>query len=97
LALRKFAYSKFGIKIGKFALINHIKKLKSRENTSWLKEVDSQAIQQSIANMDRAYQHFLKAEAIRSSNQDTTQGKAFNTHSGLKLRAIECIFLKLDG
>ena len=60
LALRKYAYSKFGIKIGKFALINHITKLKKREKTSWLKEIDSQAIQQSIANMDRAYQHFFK-------------------------------------
>ncbi|MEA2047558.1 MAG: transposase [Campylobacterota bacterium] len=60
LALRKFAYSKFGIKIGKFTLINHITKLKKREKTSWLKEIDSQAIQQSIANMDKAYQHFFK-------------------------------------
>jgi len=60
LALRKFAYSKFGLKIGKFALINHITKLKKREKTSWLKEIDSQAIQQSIANMDKAYQHFFK-------------------------------------
>ncbi len=60
LALRKFAYSKFGLKIGKFALINHITKLKNREKTSWLKEIDSQAIQQSIANMDKAYQHFFK-------------------------------------
>jgi putative transposase len=60
LALRKFAYSKFGIKVGKFALINHITKLKKREKTSWLKEIDSQAIQQSIANMDKAYQHFFK-------------------------------------
>jgi len=60
LALRKFAYSKFGIKIGKFALINHITKLKKREKTSWLKDIDSQAIQQSIANMDKAYQHFFK-------------------------------------
>jgi len=60
LALRKFAYSKFGIKIGKFALINHVTKLKKRENTSWLQEIDSQAIQQSIANMDKAYQHFFK-------------------------------------
>ncbi len=60
LALRKFAYSKFGLKIGKFALINHITKLKKREKTSWLKEIDSQAIQQSIGNMDRAYQHFFK-------------------------------------
>jgi len=60
LALRKFAYSKFGIKIGKFALINHITKLKKRKKTFWLKEIDSQAIQQSIANMDKAYQHFFK-------------------------------------
>ncbi len=60
LALRKFAYQKFGIKVGKFALINHITKLKKREKTSWLKEIDSQAIQQSIANMDKAYQHFFK-------------------------------------
>jgi len=60
LTLRKYAYTKFGIKIGKFALINHITKLKKRENTSWLKEIDSQAIQQSISNMDKAYQHFFK-------------------------------------
>ncbi len=62
LALRKYAYMKFGLKIGKFALINHITKLKKREKTSWLKEIDSQAIQQSIANMDNAYQHFFKGD-----------------------------------
>ncbi len=60
LALRKYAYSKFGLKIGKFALIKHITKLKKREKTSWLREIDSQALQQSIANMEKAYQHFFK-------------------------------------
>ena len=60
LALRKFAYQKFGLKVGKFALINHITKLKKREKNSGLKEIDSQAIQQSISNMDKAYQHFFK-------------------------------------
>jgi len=60
LALRKYAYNKFGIKIGKYTLIKHITRLKKREKTSWLKEIDSQAIQQSIANMDKAYQHFFK-------------------------------------
>ena len=60
LALRKYAYTKFGIKVGKFALINHITKLKKRNKSSWLKEIDSQALQQSIANMDKAYQHFFK-------------------------------------
>jgi len=60
LSLRKFAYQKFGLKVGKFTLINHITKLKKREKTSWLKKIDSQAIQQSIANMDNAYQNFFK-------------------------------------
>ena len=44
LALRIFAYKKFGLKIGKFDLIKHITKLKERERTSWLKEADSQAL-----------------------------------------------------
>lgn len=60
LALRKFAYTKFGIKLGKFDLIKRITTLKERDKTSWLKDVDSQALQQSIANMDKAYQHFFK-------------------------------------
>jgi len=60
LALRKYAYQKFGVKVGKFALIKHITRLKKREKTSWLKDVDSQAIQQAVANMDKAYLHFFK-------------------------------------
>ncbi len=37
LALRKFAYKKFGLKVGKFALINHITKLKKEKKTPGLK------------------------------------------------------------
>lgn len=60
LALRINAYKKFGLKVGKFDLIKHITKLKNRDNISWLKEADSQALQQSVANMDSAYKHFFK-------------------------------------
>lgn len=60
LALRIFAYKKFGKKVGKFDLIKHITKLRNRDNTSWLKNADSQALQQAVANMDKAYQHFFK-------------------------------------
>ena len=60
LALRINAYKKFGLKVGKFDLIKHITKLKNREKTTWLKEADSQALQQSVANMDSAYKHFFK-------------------------------------
>ena len=60
LVLRINAYKKFGLKVGKFDLIKHITKLKNREKTTWLKEADSQALQQSVANMDSAYKHFFK-------------------------------------
>jgi len=61
LALKIFAYKKFGKNIGKFDLIKHTTKLKKREKTAWLKEIDSQALQQSISNMDRAYKSFFKS------------------------------------
>lgn len=64
LALRIFAYKKFGKKIGKFDLIKHVTKLRNREKTSWLKDVDSQALQQAVANMDSAYQHFFKGSGF---------------------------------
>ena len=55
LALKIFAYKKSKTNIGKFDLINRIVELKKRENTKWLKDVHSQALQQSVANLDIAY------------------------------------------
>lgn len=60
LKLRKYAYEKFGKSISKFELIKHITKLRNRDNTSWLKDVDSQALQQSVSNMHIAYEGFFK-------------------------------------
>ncbi len=60
LALKIKAYKSFSKKVGKFDLIKHVTKLKKRDKTSWLKDADSQALQQSVANMDSAYQHFFK-------------------------------------
>jgi len=60
LVLRINAYQKFSKKVGKFDLIKHATKLKGMDKTSWLKQIDSQVIQQSIANMDKAYLHFFK-------------------------------------
>lgn len=37
--------------------------LKKREETSWLKEADSYALQQSLRDLDRAYQNFFKKRA----------------------------------
>jgi len=60
LALKIYAYKKFGINLRKFDLIKHVTKLKNRTQTSWLKEIDSQSLQQSIGNMDTAYKNFFR-------------------------------------
>lgn len=60
LALKIYAYKKFGINLKNFDLIKHATKLRNRTKTSWLKEVDSQSLQQSIANMDTAYKNFFR-------------------------------------
>jgi len=58
LALKKYAYQKFGIKLSATQLINCLPKLKKRH--SWLKEIDSQALQQSIRHLDEAFKHFFR-------------------------------------
>jgi len=60
LALKIYTYKKFGKNIGKYDLIKRATKLKNRKSTQWLKDVDSQALQQSISNMDIAYKNFFR-------------------------------------
>ena len=42
---------------------NLLTDLKKREDTSWLKEADSVALQQSLRDLDRAYENFFKKRA----------------------------------
>ena len=44
----------------KFDLVNDLPKLKAKEETKWLNEVNSQSLQQAIFNLDRAYKRFFK-------------------------------------
>ena len=60
LSLRKNAYEKFGKNISKFDLNKHATKLRKRSKTSWLKDVDSQVLQQAIGNMDLAYKNLFR-------------------------------------
>ena len=60
LSIRKSAYEKFGKNISKFDLNKHATKLRKRSKTSWLKDVDSQVLQQAIGNMNLAYKNFFR-------------------------------------
>ncbi len=58
LALKKYAYQKFGINISANRLIKRLPILKERHE--WLKEIDSQTLQQSIRHLDEAFKHFFR-------------------------------------
>lgn len=60
LNLRKESYEQSGKTISKFELNKMITQLAKKEEYSWLQEVLSQSLQQSIQNLDTAYIKFFK-------------------------------------
>lgn len=58
LALRKFVFERYGKTLSAHDLIKRIAVLKERQ--PWLKDADSQALQQSVRHMDEAYKHFFR-------------------------------------
>jgi len=60
LAYRKDLYSHTGKSISKFDLIKNFTEIKTIDEFAWLKEVDSDAIQQTIIDLDIAYNNFYR-------------------------------------
>lgn len=60
LALRVELWRKDKRSIGRFELTARLPLLKSKDETSWLKEINSQSLQSSISNLESAYQAFFK-------------------------------------
>ena len=61
LALKSYAYKKFGITLGLKELKGRLPKLRKRH--SWLKEAYSAVLQQSVINLDIAFKKFFKGQA----------------------------------
>lgn len=60
LGTKKEAYEKEGKSVSYFDLNNLLPGLKGDEKTSWLKEIHSQLLQQSLKDLDSAFQHFFR-------------------------------------
>lgn len=60
LSLKMEAYTKDNINISKYDLINKVVEWKNTEEFNWLKEVYSQALQQSIFHLDSAFTKFYR-------------------------------------
>lgn len=63
LALKMSLYEKKEKGISVFNLINEMVKWKDCEETKWLSEVNSQALQASLVNLDKSYTNFFKKRA----------------------------------
>ena len=63
--------------------------LKKREDTSWLKEADSIALQQSLRDLDRAYENFFKKRAkyprFKSKHNHTQSYRTNNVDNGVRI------------
>lgn len=53
-------YEKTGKSPSIYECMRVVTQLKKQENTAWLAEVDSTALQQSLRDLDRAYQNFFR-------------------------------------
>jgi transposase len=63
LALHKELYENHNEKWNKYEYIKKLVPLKKTEEYSWLKEVNSQTLQQSILNLDSAFQNMFQKHA----------------------------------
>ena len=63
--------------------------LKKREDTSWLKEADSIALQQSLRDLDRAYENVLKKRAgyprFKSKHSNNQSYRTINQKDGIHI------------
>ena len=63
--------------------------LKKREDTSWLSEADSMALQESLRNLDRAYENFFKKRAgyprFKSKHSRSQSYRTRNQGNGIRI------------
>ncbi|MDD7745010.1 MAG: RNA-guided endonuclease TnpB family protein, partial [Mitsuokella jalaludinii] len=63
--------------------------LKKREETSWLSEIDSMALQESLRNLDRAYENFFKKRAayprFKSKHSRSQSYRTRNQGNGIRI------------
>lgn len=66
--------------------------LKNRETTSWLKEVDCHALQQSLRDLDRAYENFFKKRAgyprFKSKHNHSQSYRTTNGNRDTSIRIV---------
>lgn len=83
LEVKNYAYATQRKNLSCFDLIGQLPGLK--EECSWLKEVDSQALQQAIINLDKAFTQFFKGHASFPKFKNKYNTQSFRNPHGNKV------------
>ena len=76
LELKISTYEKDKTNLSKYDLAKLVTQWKTQDDTLWLKEVNAQALQQSIFHLDNAYKNFFREkEVFLSLNPNITIDK----------------------
>lgn len=84
LETKNYAYESHRKNISSFDLMNQLPELK--KDCVWLKEVDSQALQQSIVNLDKAFTSFFKGKTRFPNFKKKTATQSFRSPNGSRIR-----------
>jgi len=87
LETKKWIYHSYKINLSAYELINQLPELK--KEAVWLKEIDSQSLQQSIINMDGAFKKFYKGLADFPKFKSKHSHQSFINPHGNRVKIID--------
>lgn len=94
LETKLMAYAGNRVNLSCFDLHKQLKELKTE--CEWLKEVNSQSLQQSITNLDRAYTAFFKGQNNFPKFKKKSNGGGFNIPQDVKIEGDKLIIPKFQ-
>lgn len=96
LAFKQAEYAKDKTNHSWYSLVKRLPDLKKENN--WLKEVNSQSLQQSIVNMNTAFENFFKGRADFPKFKKKGKGKqSFNIPQSVKINNNKLVIPKFKG
>lgn len=92
LECKQMAWAGNKVNLSCFALHSQLKDLKTE--CEWLKEINSQSLQQSITNLDKAYTAFFKGQNSFPNFKKKTNGGSFNIPQNVLLENSKLVIPK---
>ena len=92
LECKQMAWAGNKVNLSCFALHSQLKDLKTE--CEWLKEINSQSLQQSITNLDKAYTAFFKGQNSFPNFKKKSNGGSFNVPQNVTLEGGKLVIPK---